>query len=68
MDKMGPELRQINWDHNPKGRKKHNQENPLKTQWKTISAHCASGSIGQLIDELPNVRLLHSGCHTNDHK
>ena len=64
---MGPELRQINWDHHPKSRLKQNEDNPLRP-WKTISHWAGNGLIGGLIDELPNVRLTHSGCHKHDHK
>jgi hypothetical protein len=67
MDKMGPELRQINWDHHPKSRDKHNDDNPLRL-WLKIADWAARGKVGGLIDELPNVRLVHSGCHTHDHK
>ena len=62
---MGPELRQINWDHNPTSRKKHNKDKSLRP-WEMICKWVHQGSIGALIDELPNVRLVHSGCHTHD--
>ena len=67
MDKMGPELRQINWDHHPKSRKKHNDDKPSRL-WKTICEWAKQGNAGSLIDELPNVRLVHAGCHTHDHE